>query len=83
MNNTVSVQDPVATTLDSSELRVIHALAQMGSLTAAAQHLGLSQPAVSQRIKRVETRLNIPVIERSGSRNPTDPGGPDSRAARR
>jgi molybdate transport repressor ModE-like protein len=52
--------------LDSSELRVIHALARNGSLTAAAAELGLSQPAVSQRIKRVETRLGVPIIERSG-----------------
>ena len=55
-----------APTLDSSELRVIHTLAQTGSLTRAAEALGLSQPAVSQRIKRVETRLGVPIIERSG-----------------
>ena len=53
-------------TLDSGELRVIAVLSEVGSLTAAAQALGMSQPAVSQRIKRVETRLGVPVIERSG-----------------
>lgn len=52
--------------IDSTELRILHALATTGSLTAAAASLGLSQPAVSQRIKRVETRLAVPLIERSG-----------------
>lgn len=53
-------------TIDSGELRVIQALFETGSLTQAAQQLGLSQPAVSQRVKRIETRLQVPVIERSG-----------------
>ena len=52
--------------IDSTELRILHALSTTGSLTAAAASLGLSQPAVSQRIKRVETRLAVPLIERSG-----------------
>lgn len=57
--------DPLGS-IDSTELRILHALATTGSLTAAAASLGLSQPAVSQRIKRVETRLAVPLIERSG-----------------
>ncbi|GAA1595628.1 LysR family transcriptional regulator [Leucobacter chromiireducens] len=57
--------DPIGS-IDSTELRILHALATTGSLTAAAGSLGLSQPAVSQRIKRVETRLAVPLIERSG-----------------
>ncbi|WP_246454472.1 LysR family transcriptional regulator [Leucobacter denitrificans] len=52
--------------IDSTELRILHTLAVTGSLTATAAALGLSQPAVSQRIKRVETRLAVPLIERSG-----------------
>lgn len=57
--------DPVGS-IDSTELRILHMLATTGSLTAAAAALGLSQPAVSQRIKRVETRLAVPLIERQG-----------------
>jgi len=57
--------DPLGA-VDSTELRILHALATTGSLTAAAASLGLSQPAVSQRIKRVETRLAVPLIERQG-----------------
>ncbi len=52
--------------IDSTELRILSVLAATGSLTAAASTLGLSQPAVSQRIKRVETRLAVPLIERQG-----------------
>ncbi|QIM16357.1 LysR family transcriptional regulator [Leucobacter insecticola] len=52
--------------IDSTELRILHALAITGSLTATAAQLGLSQPAISQRIKRVETRLAVPLIERCG-----------------
>lgn len=57
--------DPIGS-IDSTELRILHALSTTGSLTATAASLGLSQPAVSQRIKRVETRLAVPLIERSG-----------------
>lgn len=57
--------DPLGS-IDSTELRILHTLAVTGSLTATAGALGLSQPAVSQRIKRVETRLAVPLIERSG-----------------
>lgn len=55
-----------AAPIDSTEFRILHVLAITGSLTATAQTLGLSQPAVSQRIKRVETRLSVPLIERHG-----------------
>ncbi|QZY51851.1 LysR family transcriptional regulator [Leucobacter tenebrionis] len=63
--STQRTADPLGS-IDSTELRILHALATTGSLTAAAVSLGLSQPAVSQRIKRVETRLAVPLIERSG-----------------
>src|SRR6218665_473244 len=62
---TTRPSDPLGA-IDSTELRILHALATTGSLTAAAASLGLSQPAVSQRIKRVETRLAVPLIERQG-----------------
>ena len=62
---TLRSADPLGS-IDSTELRILHALATTGSLTAAAASLSLSQPAVSQRIKRVEARLGVPLIERSG-----------------
>ncbi len=43
--------------LDVTELRIVRAISDAGSLTAAATALGYSQPAVSQQIKRLEHRL--------------------------
>lgn len=63
--NVIRRTDPLGA-IDSTEFRILHALSLSGSLTATAAQLGLSQPAVSQRIKRVETRLAVPLIERSG-----------------
>ena len=47
-------------------LRVVGALADHGSITAAAAALGYSQPAVSQQLKRIEQRIGMAVIERVG-----------------
>ena len=54
------------TELDSTMLRVVGALADHGSITAAAAALGYSQPAVSQQLKRLEQRIGLAVIERVG-----------------
>ncbi|WP_296195332.1 LysR family transcriptional regulator [uncultured Microbacterium sp.] len=53
-------------TLDASSLRIVKAIADTGSITAAAESLGYSQPAVSQHLKRLERRLGVAVIERAG-----------------
>ncbi len=52
--------------LDSTMLRIVGALADHGSITAAATALGYSQPAVSQQLKRLEARIGLAVIERVG-----------------
>ncbi|MGG7509484.1 LysR family transcriptional regulator [Plantibacter sp. YIM 135249] len=59
-------QDDLAAELDSGTLRIIGALAEQGTITAAAASLGLSQPAVSQHLRRLEARLGVAVIERRG-----------------
>lgn len=53
---------------DVQTLRVIKAIADEGSITGAADLLGLSQPAVSQQMKRLEGRLGIAIVERAGRR---------------
>ena len=53
---------------DVQTLRVVRAIADGGSLTAAAELLGYSQPALSQQMRRLEQRLGVPVIERVGRR---------------
>lgn len=45
-------------------LVVFEAAARLGNFTAAGNELGLSQPAVSQRIQSLENRLNAPLFER-------------------
>ncbi|MCR2763602.1 LysR substrate-binding domain-containing protein [Microbacterium sp. zg.B48] len=51
---------------DARSLRVIKAIGDGGSITAAAAALGYSQPAVSQQLKRLEARLGVAVVERVG-----------------
>jgi DNA-binding transcriptional LysR family regulator len=65
MSDHGSIDDP---DFDVHTLRVIRAIADEGSITAAAASLGYSQPALSQQMKRLERRLGVPVIERVGRR---------------
>lgn len=51
---------------DARELRVVKAVADSGSITAAAAQLGYSQPAVSQQLRRLEQRLGVALVERVG-----------------
>ncbi|GMA34007.1 transcriptional regulator [Demequina litorisediminis] len=52
------------------ELRMLLAVQRHGSLTAAAEELGVSQQAVSQRMRTLERRLGLSLLARSarGSR---------------
>lgn len=52
--------------LDANALRVVKAIADTGSITAAARILGYSQPAVSQQLRRLERRAGMPIVERVG-----------------
>lgn len=52
--------------IDVQTLRVVKAIADTGSITAAAVVLGFSQPAISQHLKRLEGRLGVPLVERVG-----------------
>lgn len=57
---------PTARDLDSASLQAVHALAVRGSVTAAAASLGVSQPALSQTLRRLESRIGTAVTARSG-----------------
>ncbi len=54
------------TQLDLDDLRVIHAVVRQNGATRAARVLGLSQSAVSHRLRLVEERLGFPLFERRG-----------------
>ena len=64
MTLTPPSRSSLATDLDSQTLRVIRAVADKGSITAAAASLGYSQPALSQSIRRLEEKLGMPVLTR-------------------
>ncbi len=50
--------------LDLGWLRVFEAVGRLGSLTGAAAELGMSQPAVSYQIRRIEEQLGVPLLRR-------------------
>src|SRR5918998_5218075 len=52
--------------LDVTRLRVIDALARLGSLTAAAQELHYSQPTVSHHLARLEAETGARLLQRVG-----------------
>lgn len=56
----------LADSLDLQTVRVVGRIAEHGSLTAAAESLGYSQPAVSQQLRRFEQRTGIALVERAG-----------------
>ena len=55
-----------AARFDIQSLRIVRAISDTGSITAAAAALGYSQPAVSQHVRRLETRLGVAILERVG-----------------
>jgi LysR family transcriptional regulator for metE and metH len=54
--------------VDIRDLELLDALGEHATLTAAARHLYVSQPALSQRLLRLEERLAMPLFERRGRR---------------
>ena len=51
--------------LDPTQLRYFRAIAERGSMTAAARSLGVSQPALSQSVKSLEAHLGARLLARS------------------
>jgi DNA-binding transcriptional LysR family regulator len=52
--------------LDLLTLRIVRAVADTGTVTAAAARLGYSQPALSQHLRRAEARFGHPLLLRAG-----------------
>jgi DNA-binding transcriptional LysR family regulator len=52
--------------LTFDQLRTFSEVIERASFSAAADHLGLSQPAVSQQIRLLEKRFGVRLIERVG-----------------
>lgn len=49
---------------DLKSLTVFLAVVDNGSMTTAAEHLGMTQPAVTKTIRKLESELGLPLIER-------------------
>nr|WP_284252571.1 LysR family transcriptional regulator [Litorihabitans aurantiacus] len=56
-------------------LRLLQAVAEHGSLTGAAHAIGISQPAASQHVRRLERRVGTALVERAGRAVRLTPAG--------
>ncbi|MBB1244120.1 LysR family transcriptional regulator [Streptomyces durbertensis] len=52
--------------IEARHLRVLRAVSQSGSFSAAARELGCTQPAVSQQMRALEQSVGTPVLVRTG-----------------
>src|SRR4051794_5234661 len=52
--------------MDLRQLRTLSTVADRGSFSAAAEALGVSQPAVSQQIRALEREIGEPLLDRGG-----------------
>ncbi|MBX6374648.1 MAG: LysR family transcriptional regulator, partial [Acetobacteraceae bacterium] len=50
------------------QLRTFLSVVETGSVTAAAQALGLTQPAASQQLRELERAMGVRLLERVGGR---------------
>ena len=61
--------------IDLKTIHYIKAIAEEGSFQKAAASLYISQPALSQYIKRIENELSFPLYERQNSKCVLTPPG--------
>src|ERR1700709_2651645 len=52
--------------MDSRHLETLVWVARLGGIGAAAQHLNLTQPAITRRIQELERELGAKVLRRQG-----------------
>jgi molybdate transport repressor ModE-like protein len=64
MDSLESLVDVRRSVFDWDDLQVFYAVANTGSMSAAATALGIQQPTVSKRIQQLESRLGTKLIER-------------------
>ena len=61
--------------LNLDQLRTLMEVVELGSFSAAARQLNLTQPAVSLQVRELEQRFGVPLIERMGKTvHATTPG---------
>ena len=52
--------------MNLKQFKYVHVLATVGSFAKAAEHLGISQPSLSQYIKKIEQQLGAELFDRTG-----------------
>ncbi|SEJ05247.1 MULTISPECIES: LysR family transcriptional regulator [unclassified Variovorax] len=72
-----SIKNNLASSINFEQLRTFALVLEAGSFSAAAERLGLTQPAVSVQVKQLERRLGVRLIERVGRRIGPTPAGAD------
>lgn len=53
--------------LTSSRIRAVNAVFEAGSFSAAAKRLGISQPAIAQQVRDLETGFGVSLFDRRGN----------------
>ena len=61
--------------IENSQLMVLMALTKADSLSQAAEHLSITQSAVSQHIKNLEAKVGFAIVTRQGKKLVLTPGG--------
>jgi molybdate transport repressor ModE-like protein len=51
--------------MDVRDLIILAAIAKHGSITKAADHLGMTQPGITKSLRHLEQELHVPLIERT------------------
>jgi DNA-binding transcriptional LysR family regulator len=61
--------------LNLDQLHAVVEVVRLGSFSAAAQSLNLTQPAISFQVRELEQRLGVQLVERLGKRAYATPAG--------
>lgn len=71
------IRTAAAPPFNLEQLRKFELVVQLGSFTAAAERLDLTQPAISQQIRMLEKQLGLRLLERLGRSVVPTPAGVD------
>ena len=69
--------------LNLERLRALHAVAENGSVAAAARTLHVTPSGISQQLNKLEREVGVPLLEPQGPRCATHRSGPNPRAPNR
>ena len=53
--------------MNTKQLQYVQTLARIGSFSGAAAELGISQPSLSQYVKKIEQELGVELFRRTGN----------------